>query len=436
MTLGIIDINDAGVQVAVADRVKQTSPGFAVLDGDRLMVGEPAMRNARLLPRWTNNRFWNQLNTDPIPNGTHHVRHHADLAFAHLESLWLPVRDEVDQVILLVPAYYEQPQLGLLLGMARECDIPVAGVADTSLIVASDQPVLPRTCHLDIHLHRITLSVLNSGNSLVRKAVSTITETGLFTLWDRWANIIANQFIQSSRFDPLHQAESEQALFDQLPDWIASLDGARSKAFELSFRGASHQVSISTEQLMAACTQVYPQIVQFLRSELPADEPATLLLSHRFSGFPGLRDSLDLMTHLQVIELAPDQSIQSALAHADGIIPGNGVISHVISLPLNRKAPVPQPVVHSHHPTHLLLGHEAMAIGSSFPLAREPAPGAMRDDNDPVCTLYRRGSEIYANIHVAEALTINGSPANDHQSLHPGDVIAVNNTELTLIRVA
>ncbi len=100
MALGIIEINDAGIQVAIENEIVTTSPGFAVMDGDHLLVGEEALQNARLLPRWTNNRFWNQLNTDPIANSTDEVRHHADLAFVHLESLWKPLKNEVDGVIL------------------------------------------------------------------------------------------------------------------------------------------------------------------------------------------------------------------------------------------------------------------------------------------------------------------------------------------------
>ena len=119
MTLGIIELNDSGIQVAVDGDLVTTSPGYAVMDGEKLLVGTEAAKFVRLLPSWTNNRFWNQLNTDPIPNATEAVRHHADLAFAHLESLWDQIKERADQVIFLVPGFYDRSNLGLLLGMAK-----------------------------------------------------------------------------------------------------------------------------------------------------------------------------------------------------------------------------------------------------------------------------------------------------------------------------
>ena len=434
MALGIIDISDAGVQVAIENELLKTSPGFAVMDGNHLLVGEDALNNARLLPRWTNNRFWNQLNTDPIPNSTSEIRHHADLAFAHLESLWLPLKNEVDDVILLVPAFYGHPQLGLLLGMAKECGIPVTGIADSSLLVASEQSIQPLCLHLDVHLHRITLTVLSSGATLARKDVSTVTETGIFTLWDRWANIIADQFIQTSRFDPMHQAQSEQALFNKLPAWIERLNGSRGNTFELSLGEINHTVSVSNDQLMAACIQVYPQIVQSIRSQIPPGETASLLLSHRFAGFPGLKDSLGLINNVELIELAENQSLSSAYTLADKIIPQNGAISHIISLPVSRQrenrrqtAPV------TSRATHLLVGDHATAIGKSFQLSRDNSNDLQ--SGDPVCTLFPRGNHLFMDIHIANAFLVNGEVADEKSPLKPGDVITIGDQTITLISV-
>jgi hypothetical protein len=436
LALGIIDINDAGIQVAKENELLKTSPGFAVMDGKRLLVGEDALNNARLLPRWTNNRFWNQLNTDPIPNSTDEIRHHADLAFAHLESLWLPLKNEVDNVILLVPAFYGHPQLGLLLGMAKECGIPVAGVADSSLLVASEQSILPLSLHLDVHLHRITLTILSSGATLARKDVTTVTETGIFTLWDRWANIIADQFIQTSRFDPMHQAQSEQALFNQLPGWIERLNGSRANAFELNLGEINHTVSVSNDQLMAACIQIYPQIVQAIRSQIPPGETASLLLSHRFAGFPGLKDSLGLINNIELIELAGNQSLISAYTLADKIIPGNGAISHIISLPVsrqheNRRQSAPD----TSRATHLLVGDHATAIGKSFQLSRDNSSGLKSGSSNPICTIFPRGNSLFMDIHIVDALLVNGEVADDTNPLKPGDVITIGDQTITLISV-
>ena len=70
MPTGFIDLNDSGIDLAIDGQVIATSPACAVLDSGQLLIGQPALESARLYPRWTNNCFWHQLNTDPIPNAT------------------------------------------------------------------------------------------------------------------------------------------------------------------------------------------------------------------------------------------------------------------------------------------------------------------------------------------------------------------------------
>ncbi|MCB1693555.1 MAG: hypothetical protein KDI19_12380, partial [Pseudomonadales bacterium] len=243
MSTAIIEINDAGITAGRDGNIDIVSPGYAVLDGDRLLIGNEGFHNSRLLPRWTNNRFWNQLGTEPIRGGTELIRHHADLAFAHLEQVWQSIGD-ADQVILAVPGFFSREQLGLLLGMTRECGIPVAGVVDTSLAATINRAGSGTVLHLDIFLHRITLTVLSADSFMRRVDTLPISETGLFTLWDRWANIIASQFIQTSRYDPMHRAVSEQELYDRLPTWIERLGTERSAAFSLDAGGNPQRVAV------------------------------------------------------------------------------------------------------------------------------------------------------------------------------------------------
>ena len=240
MTLAVININDAGIQLALDGELMCTSPGFAVLNDDRLLTGEEASKNARLLPRWTNNRFWSQLTTNPLANKTDQIRHHADLAFAHLEALWLPVKGDISDVIFVVPGYYTNENLVLLLGLAKECNLPLSAIVDQSVVVASNLQLQGTVLHLDIHLHSITLTKITNSGSLLRQEVKTVIETGLFTLWDRWANIIGNQFIQTTRFDPMHEAASEQQMFNQLPEWIANLTDGNMNTFVLNVGTTEH----------------------------------------------------------------------------------------------------------------------------------------------------------------------------------------------------
>ena len=61
MSLAIFNLNDASVQLGLDKDLLRSSPGYAVLNDNDLMIGELAASNTKLLPRWTNNRFWSQF---------------------------------------------------------------------------------------------------------------------------------------------------------------------------------------------------------------------------------------------------------------------------------------------------------------------------------------------------------------------------------------
>ncbi len=433
MSLAIFNINDAGIQLTLDGDLLRTSPGYAVLNDERLLVGEKASEQAKLLPRWTNTRFWSQLDTNPLPNSTSQVRHHADLAFAHLEDLWRSVEKQSSENVFIVPGYFSNEQLSLLLGLANECQLPVTGIVDQSVVAASNLPLASTVLHLDIHLHAITLTRVHNAGALVRKHVNVPVEAGLFTLWDRWANIIADQFIQTTRFDPMHTAATEQQLFNQLPAWVASLSDASAHPFTLEANGASHAVTVSRDALMQACTSIYPQIVQAVRSELDGHQKISLLLSHRFAGFPGLRESLALVKGVEVIELPPLKASGSALTHARDIIGEPGGINFVVQLDAGENREQAELESDTANPTHLLWRNEAFPIGAGIKLGKDSA-GPITSDN-PIATIYSRHEQLTLEVKESAGVTINGEPAKGSLTLSPGDVIRIGDEDLTVISV-
>ncbi len=426
----MIDINDAGLRAGVDGEVRVTSPGYAVLDGARLLIGDEALHNARLLPRWTNNRFWSQLNTNRMANGTDTVRHHADLAFAHLEQIWQTIRDDSKRVVFAVPGFYSKEQLALLLGMARECDIPVASVTDSALMAVSPQRAFATALHLDIFLHRVTLTTLQANDSLRRLDTVTISETGLYTLWDLWANVIASQFIQTSRYDPMHQAVSEQQLYDLLPTWIDGLSGRNAAIFALSVGNVRHEVAISREQLLTACAHVYPQIVQQVRDRIAPGQSASLFVSDRFRGFPGLGESLKLITGADVNWLDEASVFRGLTQFEDHVVSDTGN-RWTTSLPIAVQRPAEATVDVKQR--FVLLGHHATPIGDALRIVGIIDGQLVRDGGEPACTLYTRGPTTVLENHVGSGLDVNGKPAPSRSELAPGDQITLTGSTLTLI---
>src|SRR5687767_5376996 len=127
-----IEINDSGLAVANDSGVIALEPGFARIEGGRIVTGEQARARARLQPRQTSSRFWSQLSMDSGSAGSDIAKSSAELAFAQLESLWQRAEAGATAVVLVVPGGYRTEQLGLLLGLAQECGMPVRALVDAA----------------------------------------------------------------------------------------------------------------------------------------------------------------------------------------------------------------------------------------------------------------------------------------------------------------
>ena len=208
------------------------SPGCALVEGDEPLFGEEALRRSRLSPRLVASDFWSRLDAAPLgppfPDGLSS----ADLVHGHLESLWRTGRAGTGEVVLAVPGVYDEKQLGLLLGIAQALAMPVTGLVDAAVAAASAGFPGERLLHVDVGLRRAVVTEIRQGASLVRERVARLDRWGLDEVHDAEMRGAAAAFVRQARFDPLHDAPTEQALFDRLPDWLRSLerDGARDVA--------------------------------------------------------------------------------------------------------------------------------------------------------------------------------------------------------------
>ena len=420
MNKGIIELNDAAMQLGINGEHVHTSVGYAVLDQKRLLVGTSAQQNAKLLPRWTNNRFWNQLNTDNISNATASIRHHADIALAHLDAIQTELT--ADAVIIGVPTYFEKNQLGLLLGLCKEAGIPVTSLVDLSVLSIANQPSHPNALFLDVGLHRVTLTSLRTDGAIRQTGHQTLLEMGLATFWDRWASLIAEQFIQSSRFDPMHEAATEQQLFNQLPAFIASNGDSRALSFELDLGHVKHATTLSRDQLLGATSGAYPAIVQGIRQQTQ-NEPTSLFVSSRFAGFPELGASLALIPNIDVVYLESNQLLEQTNELWDRLGTGVDNVPHITTLALNSVKPTSSP--RAERVSHLLVGHRAYSLRRPKQISAIEEGKLIEGDN-PVCVVNLDRDIAQIKI-LGSGVKINQTPQETgSHALQPGDSIDIN----------
>lgn len=385
MTLLGLELSDAGIFVAcekparllAIDGQNPESPGFAIPEKKRLLVGNPAASKAHLFPLQVINRFWDRLNTEPLKQKNRHVQNHAEIACAHLSHIWENVKIHGDEMIVAVPDYYGREQLGLILGMARELSIPVKGFV--SLPIAASLTPYPDAMllHLDIHLHRFEIVYLHQGEQLTCENSIAVREINLEQLYRVWVESIAEEFVRFTRFDPLHQAATEQALYDRLSDALEIFKRQRSFLFEISHGTDSYRITVLLDLLEQKSEAVYDDICRLIlkmRDEHGKNGFSTVLqLTHRIACLPGLKDKLSEIDHCEIVELAPGAGAQGVLQFrrqlADGHA-GQGAFFFTSRSWQKAKSEI-SPMIPNKTPdqvqaTHLLYGDVA------YPLSEKP----------------------------------------------------------------
>ena len=187
-----LELNDSGILAAGdsppglldLDGALQESPGFALPQKKGLLVGKTAADQAHLFPRQILNRFWDQLNTEPLEQtGKYFPQNHAEIVYRHLALIWQQLQTRGDQIVMAVPSFYDGEQLGLILGMAQELGMPVRGFLPLSLAAAAPVDPARMLLHLDIHLHRIEVVYLEQGEDLTVRDSATTADKGLLRLY-------------------------------------------------------------------------------------------------------------------------------------------------------------------------------------------------------------------------------------------------------------
>src|SRR4030095_4079752 len=141
-------------------------------------------------------------------------------------------------------------QLGLLLGVAQELGIAIHGLVDAAVAAGTQSTLSGQVTHVDLSLHRATVTSLEIGETVSRLAVQEVPDAGLSHIVDGWVNVVANRFVSETRFDPLRIAETEQQVYDQVHDWLPAAERGSELIIEANHRDALRRVTVPTMALI------------------------------------------------------------------------------------------------------------------------------------------------------------------------------------------
>jgi hypothetical protein len=441
-----IEVVDAALVAVREGACVAASPGVALLAPAGLVVGEPAAAAQRLQPVLAADRFWSDLALDSLAGGAGAAFSHADLAHAHLAGVWGAVAAAGDEAVFALPGSMRLHQAGLLLGIARRIGIPVGGVVDGAVAACAGLPARADVLHLDVHLYQSVLTVMEGATTLRRRRVEIAPRAGLKAMYGAWAQLVSEAMVRRTRFDPLHQAATEQQLYERLPGWLAQLAGNESIDVSIETPAGSFAATVRREQFTLAAEAWYAQVAELVQAGHRPERPTTLVLGARAARLPALAARLGALPGIEVLELPEAAAAAAAAARAAEVGPGEP--AQLVTALARRHAAAgaggAAPRAAGQPATHVVLEGRAHAIderglvvGLGEGAGRRIALGGAGEGISRThCTLLRERGRTLVRDHSRYGTFVNGTRVAGEAEVGAGDRLRVGSPGIVLELVA
>jgi hypothetical protein len=455
-----LEAGDSGLLgVAEGGAVLGPSPAVAIVEAGRLRFGAEALAGCRLLPRQVVSDFWARLDGEPLGPLFPAELRSADLVHAHLETLWAKAGTRTSEVLLAVGGGYDEQQLGVLVGITQALGIPVSGVVDSAVAAASAGFAGERLLHLELGQRRAVVTEIRQGASLVRERVASIDRWGRDEVVDAQVHGAAEAFVKQARFDPLHDAATEQALFDRLPGWLAALERADSLAVALPAARRQVETELTRAQAEAWTARFAEELQQQVSLLKHAGEPTCVLVSAHAARLPGLVARLRAVRGVEVALLGVHSAAAGALRAKDAVRSAPGALRLVTRLPrpeapeapsfgaavLLPPAPKAAPAASGRRPTHLLLDNvahpitaEPLVIGTAPPAGarRLPLGGETAGVSRSHCRIFESAGQAVVEDLSSWGTFVNGERVAGRAVLAAGDRVRIGSPGIELVLIA
>lgn len=451
-TLGV-HLDDAAATVARDGALLSDAPSIVHADPrDGARFGRPAVDEARRRPHQVSSTHWSALG-----RGDAAARAALPVVRAELRARLTDLHRSGETLRIAVPAALDPAALAWLLGACRAESLRVTALHDAAAVAVAALGLEGTVLVLEAGLHHVAVSrVVAEGGTARRRAAQMSRETGLMPLRQACMQTVAEAMLLRSRFDPLHDAASEQRLFDRIDAAIAgtALDG--SSIVELpTAGGASVAVTVSRDQFAAAAAPLRRATLALIDGLRPPGEPFTLLvptalsmvpgLGEALTGIPGARASIlpSGLVARAASRIAPDPEAAQDGAAEDGAV----MLHRSVTLAAPLEAAVGIGGVHGGRavtpPTHVIWGGEALPLTGPLEVGRAPAAGGIHLEAGLAgvsrlhCTLRVSAQGVEVVDHSRHGTWLNGLRVAGRASLAAGDRLRIGDpgVELALIAV-
>lgn len=446
-----VELNDALLAVADDSGVLHTEPGYAVVGQGDLLFGFDALASLRRDAHVASSRHWRDFGANPLARPLGEFRTAADLAGAQLRRLLARHGAGRQGVLYALPPGWTAGQRDELVALSNALGMRVFALADAAVAASRHARPGRELLNLDAGLHGLALTrIRQSGMAALgdspgdREIFPTL---GIEPLLRLSMETLARRFVECSRFDPLHDSATEQALFDQLPGWLARIARDAEVKVELATRSGTFAAVIPSADFRARLARACEPLLQKLRARIAERGSHVLQVHPRLADLPGVLDALLRLPDTEVHVLPPGAAAAGLASRAAGRLHGGASPVEITELPwdeapLDLPAPAAGALARAESmPTHLLAGHQAHRLGDApFRIGTELQPGEAGVTLDPAlrglsrqhCTLRRENGALFVFDHSRFGTWLNGHRIEGAALIQPGDVLSLGSPPVEL----
>ena len=328
-----IEFNDTALTGASGDKLLFVEPGCALLDKNGAIFGNPAKNSARTRPSVFYDRYWCDLSETPLARGMPDFETSADLAYMQLKCLWDEFGAGITDVAYAVPVNWSRSQLALLLGITEEIGIPLTGLVELPVAATRRNYSDYELIHIEAGLHTVSLSRMSQDGAAGVSESETINELGTAAIERSCAEYIARRFLDCNRFDPMHDADSEQSIYDQLDNWIALLNRNGEADLHFTYKGNQFTAQVSLVELQQWLQRRCQPLIQALRAKVNVATPTALQLNAGLAIYPGIAETLADLPGCDVFVLEAGAAARGLVHRRSHLRRDMGAFSVTPSLP-------------------------------------------------------------------------------------------------------
>jgi hypothetical protein len=470
MTVFAIELNDRTVSLARGGQILSSAPS-AVFNGNGISpAGANAWSELRSQPMATSSRHLGAVLMQHNPSARAEMLLAAELKARLAEQ---PIRDG-ERIWIATPAQAQTRGLEALLGIVRRLGVPIDGFIDSAAVTTAALQSERNTIVLELGLHHAAATAVDCEGSQARRRRSVLTERGGFIeLYQAWLDLITTMMVKRTRFDPLHDAATEQQLFDAIPSLTHAAASTGNTAAIVTKGKERFEVALTRDQFAQAADPIYRSIVGLLHQLRPAGASLAIVVPRTVAELPGIRQQLEQFVGCELVSV-PDgfAAASTSLLDLPESTTAEDSVRLLRRLPLQTQAvltdgvarePLGQHRSSGPAPSHALLDGRAYSLScESLVVGRVAEPQSapstvMASGTAPVpstsryitlpeglagvsrrhCTFVHDGDELVLLDHSTFGTFVNGERVQERVRVHAGDRVRLGEpgVELALIAV-